>query len=150
MTTQQLDFDRSQLGVDHPAGTFRVEKEAILTYCQAIGETDPVHTDEAAAAAAGHSSLLAPPTFCAIFARGLGRPDIKLKFGRTGFHASEAMEMLAPVHAGDQLTATTRLKEVYAKTGRSGTMVFVVWETSFSNQAGEPVANVQESHVRRE
>ena len=150
MTTQELDFDRSHLGVDYDAGTYSVDKDQVLRYCQAIGETSPVHTDEEAARAAGHPGLLVPPTFCAIFVRSFGRPDIKLKFGRTGFHAGEAIESILPIHVGDTLTAKTRLKEVYAKTGRSGTMAFVVWETSFTNQRGQQVVAVQESMVRRE
>ena len=39
--------------------------------------------------------------------------------------------------------------ELYAKTGRTGTMVFVVWETTFSNQDGTVVAEVEESFARR-
>ena len=50
---------------------------------------------------------------------------------------------------GDSLDATTKLKEVYAKTGRSGKMVFAVWETAFTNQNGIRVALVNESFVRR-
>ncbi|MBI2171455.1 MAG: MaoC family dehydratase N-terminal domain-containing protein [Chloroflexi bacterium] len=149
-TEQQLDFDRSQLGVEYPAGAFQVRKEDILRYCKAIAERAPVHTDEEAARAAGHPSLLAPPTFCAMFVRAMGRPDIRLTFGRTSFHAGEALEAHAPIYAGDTLSAATRLKEVYAKTGRSGTMAFIVWETSFTNQHGELVASVQESFVRRD
>jgi peptidyl-tRNA hydrolase len=42
------------------------------------------------------------------------------------------------------------LKDVYAKTGRSGTMVFMVWETTFRNQKGDVVADVQESYAARE
>ena len=150
MTTQELDFDRSLLGVEYPAGTHQVEKETILTYCQAIGETDPIHTDEAAAKAAGHPGLVAPLAFCATFVRDFGRPDIKLNFGRTMFHAGEDIESVAPIYAGDTLTATTLLKDVYAKTGRSGTMAFVVYETSFTNQQGQKVAAVRESWVRRD
>ena len=150
MTTHQLDFDSSILGIHYPAGTFHVERGTILRYCQTIGETNPIHTDEAQARASGYRDLVAPPTFCSLFLRGVARPDIKLKFGRTGFHAGEAIESLAPVLAGDTLTATVRLKEVYAKTGRSGTMVFVVWETSFDNQHSQRVVAIQDSYVRRE
>ena len=32
----------------------------------------------------------------------------------------------------------------------TGTMVFIVWETTFSNQRGRVVAEVQESFARRE
>ena len=44
-----------------------------------------------------------------------------------------------------EITASSHLKDVYAKTGRTGTMVFIVWETTFSNHNGQVVAEVQES-----
>ena len=70
--------------------------------------------------------------------------------GDVGFFAGQAIESHAPIRPGDTLNATTKLKEVYAKTGRTGTMVFVVWETTFSNQNGTVVAEVEESFARRE
>jgi acyl dehydratase len=150
MTSQELDFDRSLLGVDHDAGTYIVEKDAILSFCKAIGETGSIYTDEGAAKAEGHPGLVAPSMFCALFVREVGRPDVNLKFGRRSFRAGESIETMAPIHAGDTLTAKLRLKEVYAKTGRSGTMAFTVWETSFTNQHGQQVAAVQESMVKRD
>ena len=59
-------------------------------------------------------------------------------------------ETLAPILAGDSLTSATCLRDVYPKTGRSGTMVFLVWETTFTNQRGDKVAEVRESHVAKE
>ena len=59
------------------------------------------------------------------------------------------MEPLAPVKAGDVLTCTARVKDVYQKTGRSGTMAFLVVENTFVNQHGEAVAIVGWSSVRR-
>ena len=43
----------------------------------------------------------------------------------------------------------TRLKEVFAKTGRSGKMIFEVWETKFANQDGLTTTLVRESFVHR-
>ena len=149
MTTQEIEFDRSQLGVEHDAGTFPVKAESIIKTCRALGESNPIYIDEKAAKAAGYPGLVAPPAFCGIFVRGFGRPDIKLKAAGGGMHAGEVIENLVPVYAGDVLTAKTSLKEVYAKTGRTGTMVFVVWATSFTNQRGQKVADVQESFMRR-
>lgn len=146
----QLEFDRSLLDKAFPAGPFKVTREMILGFCQATGETNPRHTDEDAARKAGHSALVAPPTFCTVFSGRLTHPDIKLNFGRTSFHAGQAIEPLAPIQAGDTLTASLRLKEVYPKTGRTGTMVFSVWEAVFTNQRGEQVAVMRESSVRRE
>jgi hypothetical protein len=77
-------------------------------------------------------------------------PDIELKFGRTRFHAGQVVEPVAPIVAGDSLMACSYLKEVYPKTGRSGTMVFIVWETTFTNQRGDVAAKVRESYAARE
>ena len=80
----------------------------------------------------------------------LSLPDIGLKFGRIQAHAGERVRPRAPIVAGDRLTASSSLRDVYAKTGRSGTMVFCVWETTFRNQDGQVVAEVTQSFARRE
>ena len=53
---------RSHLGMQLPVVHWPVEKGRLLAFARAIGETRPEYTDEAAAMAAGHPSLLAPPT----------------------------------------------------------------------------------------
>ena len=75
--------------------------------------------------------------------------NIGLKFGDVGLFASQAIESVSPIRPGDTLEAKTRLKDVYSKTGRSGKMVFVVWETSFTNQNGETAVLVRDSYLRR-
>ena len=151
MTTDDPDlkFDRSLLGVDHDIGSFDVTKEMIVAFARSTGETAPQYLDEEAAKETKYGGLIAPPTFCNMFVNGISRPDIKLEFGDVGLFAGQSIENLTPARPGDTLAAKTRLKEVYAKTGRSGKMVFAVWETSFTNQGGDTVALVQESFVRR-
>ena len=151
MTTEDEDikYDRSLLGVEHPIGQFRVTKEMIVRFAESTGETNPVYLDEEKAKETEYGGLIAPPTFCNVFVNGISRPDIKLEFGDLGLFAGQSIECLTPVRPDDTLEATTKLKEVYAKTGRSGKMVFAVWETSFTNQNDETVALVQESFVRR-
>ena len=151
MTTEDEDikYDRSLLGVEHPIGQFRVTKEMIVRFAESTGETNPVYLDEEKAKETEDGGLIAPPTFCNVFVNGISRPDIKLEFGELGLFAGQSIECLTPVRHDDTLEATTKLKEVYAKTGRSGKMVFAVWETSFTNQNDETVALVQESFVRR-
>ena len=146
----ELEYDRSLHGKEHQAGPFEVTKDLILSFSKSIGESGPVFNDEAAALAAGYKSVVAPPTLCTIFVRRVELPDINLKFGRMRFHAGQRVQSAAPIVAGDFLTASSHLKEVYPKTGRSGTMVFIVWETTFRNQDGEVVADVQESFAARE
>ena len=146
----ELDYDRSLYGVEHEAGPFEVTQDMVRSFSGSIGEADPVFNDQAAAHTAGYSGVVAPPTLCAIFVRRVQLPDINLKFGRTRFHAGQRVQSRSPICAGDHLTASSHLKEVYAKTGRSGTMVFIVWETTFRNQDGVVVADVQESYAARE
>ena len=144
-----IRFDRDLLGVEHSIGSFRVTREMIVAFARATGETDPALTDEERESDSRHGDIVAPPTFCNVFLSDLRRPDIKLQFGDTGFFAGQAIECLAPVRPGDTLQATTKLQAVYAKTGRSGKMVFVAWETAFTNQRSESVALVRDTHVRR-
>ena len=55
-------------------------------------------------------------------------------------HGEQEFEYLAPVYAGDVLTATARVADVYEKQGsRGGTMTFGILETTFTNQRGESV-----------
>jgi len=140
MITGDIKFDRSLLGVETSIGTIEVTGEMIADYARTIGETAPRYTGDDA---------VASPAICTMFTQGLTRPDIKLEFGSIGLFAGEAIDNLSLVRAGDVLEGRTKLKEVYAKTGRSGKMVFTVWETSFARPDGETVALVRESYVQR-
>ena len=148
-TEEDIEYDRSMLDVEYHIGSFPITREMILAFAASTGETHPLYSDEEAAKASEYGALIAPPTFSNIFIDGFKRPDIGLKFGDVGLFASQAIESVSPVWPGDTLEATTRLKDVYSKTGRSGKMVFVVWETSFTNQKGETAVLVRDSFLRR-
>lgn len=147
---EELSYDRSLLGMEHHIGTFPITTEMLLAFATATGETHPLYSDPAYAAASEYGALLAPPTFSNLFVEGFRRPDIQLAFGEVSLFANQSIEPLAPIKAGDTVEARTKLKDVYAKTGRSGPMVFVVWETRFINQHGITVLLVQDSFVRRQ
>ena len=146
----ELKYDRSLYGKEHVAGPFPVTAEMVRNVNASMRETGPAFNSEEGAKESGFRAMIAPPTLCSIFVREVELPDVGLEFGRTQMHAGQRVQPIAPIHVGDSLTASSHLKDVYAKTGRSGTMVFVVWETTFSNQDGEVVAEVQESFARRE
>ena len=149
MTTPDLEFDKSILGKEFPAGEFHIDKERILKYCEAVGETDPLYTDEEEAKKSGYRSIVAPPGYCNLLERASARPNIHLQFRGTGLHQWQAIESFAPIQAGDKLAAKVRLQDVYARPGRSGYSAVVVWETTFTNQEGTRVASVQASHITR-
>ena len=146
---QDIKYDRRLLGVEHPMGTFQVTREMIVGFARATGETDHRFFERGQNTDLGSDRLIAPPTFCNLFMSDAGHPDIKMEFGDATLFAGQAVDCLAPVYAGDEIRGITKLKDVYSKTGRSGKMVFTVWESSFTNQRGETVCRVQESFVRR-
>ena len=146
---QNIKYDRSLLGVDYTIGSFRITQDLILNFVKSTGEAGHRDVKDAHQRDWEDSDFIAPPTFCSVLVSGHRRPDIKLEFGDTGFFAGQSIDCLVPVRSGDVLEAKTRLKEVYPKTGRSGVMVFIVWETRFTNQKGEEVALTRDSYVRR-
>jgi hydroxyacyl-ACP dehydratase HTD2-like protein with hotdog domain len=64
--------------------------------------------------------------------------------------AGSRMEFFAPIEANKTLHVRTRIKEVFGKTGRSGTMVFVVRRTEFVGDGGDVIAAIEQSQVHRE
>lgn len=56
-------IDKSLIGKEYPPFSIEVEKRWIRSFAEAVGDTDPIYFDEAAAQAAGYRSLPAPPSF---------------------------------------------------------------------------------------
>ena len=145
-----IHYDRSLLGMNIDGGPFEVTRSLIEGFCKSIGEHNPVFFDESVAQSQGYKTVIAPPTLCSIFIRRMGLPDISLKFGKTRFHAGQMIEPIQSIYAGDSLMGSAYLKDIYPKTGRSGTMIFIIWETVFKNQQGEVVASIKESYAAKD
>jgi acyl dehydratase len=71
------------------------------------------------------------------------------RFGRAGFDAGKDVEFVRPIHAGDKITLSSHVKEIYEKTGRTGTMVFVVVRSTLRNQDGQEVAHIDHRFMSR-
>jgi acyl dehydratase len=120
-------IDRSLLGRRTESVVLAVEAGAIRRFAEALGESDPVYFDEAAARAAGHERIPAPPTF----ATSLRPPDIREGLGvdlRRLLHGEQSFELRRPLRAGDRLRVHARVADVSEKTGRSGVMDVLVTE----------------------
>ncbi len=140
-TEVQFEYDKSVVGVDVELGSFEITPEQVKAYCQALDDTNPLYADGA----------LAPPGIFSSVSFGRGQAlDAKVQFGNTTFMAGNRMEFHQPVRSGRTYHAKTQVKEVYSKTGRSGTMVFVVRRTEFTDEEGNLVAASEQSQVHRE
>ncbi|QJQ10700.1 MaoC family dehydratase [Pseudomonas putida] len=143
--------DKSLIGRSLGITTAEVEKGRLRFFAKAIGETDPVYTDEAAAKAAGYRSLPVPPTFLMCLG-GEGR-DVTEQLNLYGFdlgrilHAEQEFIYHKPAVAGDILTFDSKVVDVYEKKG--GALQFVVNELRVTNQDGEHVADIRCSLVQR-
>jgi acyl dehydratase len=144
-----FEYDESVIGVEVEVGSVEITPELVSTYCDLIGETNPLYTDEGTAAAGPYGAITAPPSLLQRMRFREG-PDPKVRFGNTSMHAGTRMEQLGPVRVGDVLTAHAQAKEVFAKTGRSGTMVFAVRRTTYRNQDGEVVVHLDQTTAHRE
>lgn len=148
----KLEYDRSVIGVEHTViAALPVTARMISDFARALGEEDPIYWDEAAARGGRYGGLVALPTFSTIFNFRFvgGGPDLKLAYGTQVFEGGQSVENYHLIRPGDTLRATTKVTEVFAKTGRQGTMVFIVNEDSFYNLQGERVSKVTRTLIRR-
>ena len=142
-------FDKSLIGFRFEPFTLEVEKGPMRLFAKAIGETDPVYHDEPAAKTAGHRSILAPPTYVFCL-ESIGGTDDELvgllAVGDAAFlHGEQAFEYFDSVYAGDQLTFSRTVVDIYDKKG--GQLEFVVTESEVMNQHGVRVARMRSTGV---
>ncbi|MFI1014832.1 MaoC family dehydratase N-terminal domain-containing protein [Streptomyces sp. NPDC020965] len=146
-----MPLDRSLIGTGSPELIVDVERGRLRFFAKATGQTDPVHSDLAAARAAGHRDLLVPPTFLFCLSMEVPNPfDYLEALGIdpvTVLHGEQGFEYFAQVYAGDTLTYTTRISDIYEKKG--GALQFLVRSTDVTRD-GELVARLTASAVIRE
>ena len=144
-------IDAQYIGHRLPAFSVEVEKGRLRFFAKAIGQTDPVYTDESAAQAVGYASLPVPPTF--LFCLEMEAPNpgalrelLNVPIAKI-LHGEQRFTYHAPCHAGDVLTFEQRITDIYAKKG--GLLEFIVRETKVSNQHGQHVADLTGTTVVR-
>jgi len=125
--------------------TMDVEKGRLCSFAKAIGETNPIYFNEAAAVKAGYRSIPAPPTFPFVAAMEAEQPFVLLAdMGidkRKTVHGEQQFTYLKPIVAGDVLTGQQKVVEMYDKKG--GALTFIVTETRLTNQLNEAVCDMR-------
>lgn len=135
-------IDRAWIGREIGSAVLPIERGRLRFFAQAIGETDPVYSDLEAARAAGHADIPAPPTF--LFAANLESglsfrmlEEMQVPLSSI-LHGEQRFQYFAEVVAGDEITATSRVRDIYDK--RGGALEFIDLETTAVNQDGRTVA----------
>jgi acyl dehydratase len=141
--------DKSIVGLQSDPEIWDVEKGAVRRFAEAIGDANPLYTDEGAAKAAGYRSLLAPPTFPIVLTMNERfRQSLDLA-SRSLLHGEQSFEYFKPIVAGDRLTVVTRVADVAERAGASGPMSLVVLEDEGKDERGELVFRSKKTLVLR-
>jgi acyl dehydratase len=140
--TLPLGIDPALIGVEFDSSTSEpVTADEIREYAASLGDTH---------AAYDGPNPTAPPTFCVRF-RGnrFFHPAIPTKVFLRGFDAGKDIEFGVPIRVGDVVHTSNLLHEIYEKTGRSGSMIFIVTRQTMTNQRGEKLAVIDSRFVLR-
>ena len=144
-------LDKNKIGHEFPSFSTDIEKGRLRFFAKAIGETNPIYTDENAAQSAGYQTIPAPPTF--MFSVDLEGPELlpvlkllDLDIGRI-LHGSQEFEYLGQIYAGDRITQRSKIVDIFDKKG--GALEFVVQESTYTNQNDELVGKAKQTLVYR-
>jgi acyl dehydratase len=152
------DIDTSFVGMRFPDLVAEIDKTMITRFAQAIGETDPIHFDEAAAKAAGYPSLPAPMTFpialkSMAYALPGGDNVLAQLFARMGvdtlnmLHGEQDIRSNRPLCAGETVTIRGVFESIDNKPERNMTVIRET--TTLTGADGEVIAEMSAAYVVR-
>jgi hypothetical protein len=136
-TTPVVDRLRARIGVTAPPTEAMVEAGHLKRFAEAIGDPNPRWLREA------------PPTFLVALVPVSMHLAEAEEYGKGWLNGGNRFEYFEPVKVGDRITATGRIADVYEKTGASGSLLFIIFETDYVNQDGRTVARLRGTAIRR-
>ena len=163
MTPVITEEARAWADREYPEFDFQVTSTDIARFAHATGETNPIHFNRAEAIDAGYTDVVAPTMFPYAIRQhasalvghdelepdGSPSADVPPLSTRRAMAGETAIEFGPRIVAGDMITVSKRLNDMYEKHGRSGPLVFVEMEFSFTNQRGETVARESFTRIYR-
>ena len=126
----------------------KVEQGAIVRYCDAVGDNNPLFRDIEYAKKSRYGSIIAPPAFFGWPAKGGG---IEGAMGKAVEAVAQSgllrildggvdIEFFQPVYAGDTLITYGMAVDAREKTTKQGSMLFLIIESRYMNTNGDKVA----------
>jgi hypothetical protein len=136
-TTSVLERLRARMGKMAPPTEATVEAGHLERFVEAIGDPNPRWKAEA------------PPTFLVALVPVSMHLEEAEEYGKGWLNGGNRFEYIEPVKVGDRITATGHIADVYEKTGGSGSLLFIIFETEYVNQHGRVVAKLRGTAIRR-
>jgi acyl dehydratase len=159
--------DTSAVGKPLPPERVTIERGPLSNFAAAVTDENPVYRDVEAAKAAGFDHIPAPPTYGFAMANwgkfseqqpegaSQANPIMQaigslMASGGLILHGEQEFVYHRPVVAGDTLTSSGRISDIYEKEGSGGKkMTFVVTETVWSDESGEDVLTTRMTLLHR-
>lgn len=145
-----MPLDPKLVGKTYPAlPSYQVGREKVREFATAIGEYSPICHDVAAAEAAGHADLVAPPTFAFVLtmkamANAMFDPDLGLNYAMV-VHGEQRFSYERPIVAGDEIVVSAAIADLAVK----GRNEILTTRSELTDAAGELVAVTHEVIVSR-
>lgn len=144
-------IEKQLIGWTSPASTVEVEKGRLRFFAQAIGETNPLYSDEKVARAEGYRSIPIPPTFLFCLEMENSSSSRVLEILNVGMdrilHGEQFFRYHQAVCVGDCITFQSKVSDIYSRKG--GTLEFIVLESTATNQDGVLVGEMRSSIIVR-
>ncbi len=138
------------LGTTYPdTEPYLVGREKVREFARAVGSTDPVSLDPAAARAAGFADVVAPPTFAVVvqertLAQLLADERAGIELSHV-VHGEQRFVTSRPIVAGDALTARMTVTSVKSLGGNA----MITAESEIRDETGEHVVTAVSTLVVR-
>ena len=128
---------------------YEISRVKIAEFADAIGDPNPLYRDRAAAQAAGHADVIAPPTFAIVISQAgsapaIADPGLGLNYAMV-VHGEQRFEYDRPLMAGDVVTAQATISDIRD----AGRNVMLSTKTEISTVDGEHVCTAYSTLVER-
>jgi hypothetical protein len=121
-----------------------IEPDSLVGFATACGETQPRFTDPS------DGDFQGVPSYLTRIHGTRSLPEgFPVEMHRC-FDGGKSIECHLPVRAGDKVTGRSEIHDIFEKSGRSGTMLFIVHRMNFYNQQGDHLATVDWRLIQRE
>jgi hypothetical protein len=132
------------LDLEFDTRDFVLDAAKLATVARVSDEVRPEYLDP------GRADFQATPAFIASLGAGRHLPLDFPNLGGIPMDGGKAVTCIEPVKPGVPLTGRTHLHDIYAKSGRSGRMVFIVSRMEIYDPTGVHVATSDSRMVIRE
>ncbi|HEY2505363.1 MAG TPA: MaoC family dehydratase N-terminal domain-containing protein [Streptosporangiaceae bacterium] len=145
-----MAVNRDYVGRSFPESEpYEVSRVKIAEFADAIGDSNPVFRDQAAAQAAGHRDVIAPPTFAIVISltaagTAVADPGLGLNYAMV-VHGEQRFSYTRPLVAGDVVTARPAITDIRD----AGRNVMITTSTEIRTVSGELVCTALSTLVER-